>query len=68
MVYVSFSYFSGVFTGQCNKVWKLDGLIFILSNIEIYTELPTCTNFVYFVHKIGNMKFVHHIQSFVHIK
>ena len=31
-------------------------------------ELPTCTHFVYFVHKNGNIKLVHHIQTFVHIK
>ena len=30
-------------------------------------ELPTCTHFVYFVHKNSNMKFVHRIQAFVHI-
>ena len=36
--------------------------------VVILAELPTCTHFVYFVHKNGNMEFVHSIQAFVHIK
>ena len=46
--------------------YMLHGYGYIYSHI--YTsELPTCTHFVYFVHKNGNMKFVHRIQAFVHI-
>ena len=38
------------------------------AHYDVIAELPTCTHFVYFVHKNGNMKFVHHIEAFVHIK
>ena len=57
--------FSGVITkDQGNVHAKGQGQ---RSKVKVtVAELPTCTHFVYFVHKNGNMKIVHRIEAFVH--
>ena len=59
---------SNKYTIQDKSLTHMKTMILCIPSYKPFPELPTCTHFVYFVHKNGNMKFVHRIEAFVHIK